>query len=267
MNLQDLDVPTVEQCVKEDALEVQDIRELGLGWAWFVNDLRAFLPAWQDMELATPSTEEPVTQIAGDVPVEPLPLQADATQMELELQAYERPLAVTPFGTPEPVPDWHDSHAMRAYVPPSSLGHWIRTDLGVRTFQGLGKMLPEGTKRFAVLQRMLTPNRSLSPYQSYHVKSIFRCHCIDAVFQVVVHTLAPHVIFRPRLSIASYPCPLLLPLFLRSCLLPLFLRGGGVPCFLSPSLSSPSLSVLLRGPTFSKFSTGGASESTFGLRL
>ena len=37
-NLQDLDVPTVEQCVKEDALEVQDIRELGLGWAWFVND-------------------------------------------------------------------------------------------------------------------------------------------------------------------------------------------------------------------------------------
>ena len=52
-NLQDLEVPTVEQCVKEDALEVQDIRELGLGWAWFVNDLRAFLPAWQDMELAT----------------------------------------------------------------------------------------------------------------------------------------------------------------------------------------------------------------------
>ena len=45
-NLQDLEVPT--------------------GWAWFVNDLRAFLPAWQDMELATPSTEEPVTQIAGE---------------------------------------------------------------------------------------------------------------------------------------------------------------------------------------------------------
>ena len=42
-NLHDIEVPTVEQCVKEDALEVQDIRELGLGWAWFVNDLRAFL--------------------------------------------------------------------------------------------------------------------------------------------------------------------------------------------------------------------------------
>ena len=141
-NLQDLDVPTVEHCVKEDALEIQDIRELGLGWAWFVNDLRAFLPAWQDMELATPSAEEPITQVAGDVPVEPLPVQADATQLEMELQTYERPLAVTPFGAPEHVPDWQDSHAMSAYVPPSQLGHWIRTDLGVRTFQGLGRNAP-----------------------------------------------------------------------------------------------------------------------------
>ena len=53
-NLQETEVPTVEQSVREDALEVQDIRELGLGWAWFVNDLRAFLPSWQDMELASP---------------------------------------------------------------------------------------------------------------------------------------------------------------------------------------------------------------------
>ena len=54
-NLQEIEVPTVEQCVREDALEVQDIRELGLGWAWFVNDLRTFQPASQDMELASPS--------------------------------------------------------------------------------------------------------------------------------------------------------------------------------------------------------------------
>ena len=50
-NLQEIEVPNAEQSVREDALEIQDIRELGLGWAWFVNDLRAFLPAWQDMEL------------------------------------------------------------------------------------------------------------------------------------------------------------------------------------------------------------------------
>ena len=33
-----IEVPTVEKSVREDALEIQDIRELGLGWAWFVND-------------------------------------------------------------------------------------------------------------------------------------------------------------------------------------------------------------------------------------
>ena len=156
-NLQDIEVPTVEQCVKEDALEVQDIRELGLGWAWFVNDLRAFLPAWQDMELATPTAEEPITQVAGDVPLEPLPVHADATRLEVDLQAYERPLAVTPFGASEHMPDWQDTHAMRVCVPSSSLGHWVRTDLGVRTFQGLGRNAP---KREQVVRR-LTRDESL----------------------------------------------------------------------------------------------------------
>ena len=32
-NLQEIEVPTAEQCVREDALEVRDTRELGLGWA------------------------------------------------------------------------------------------------------------------------------------------------------------------------------------------------------------------------------------------
>ena len=114
----------------------------GLGWAWFVNSLSAFLPAWEDMELASPSPDEPVTQTDADVPVEPLTLQADATNLELDLQVYERPLAVTPFGTPEVVPDWQDTHAMSALIPPSCFGKWIRTDLGVRTCQGLGKNSP-----------------------------------------------------------------------------------------------------------------------------
>ena len=34
-----IEVPTVEQSIREDALEIQDIRELGLGWAWFVNGI------------------------------------------------------------------------------------------------------------------------------------------------------------------------------------------------------------------------------------
>ena len=72
MELHEIEVPTVEQSVREDALEIQDIRELGLGWAWFVNDLCAFLRAWQDMELASPCPDEPVTQIDADVPIEPI---------------------------------------------------------------------------------------------------------------------------------------------------------------------------------------------------
>ena len=124
-------------------MEVQDIRELGLGWPWFVNDLRAFFPSWQDMELVSRSTEEPVAQIEADVPIEPLALQADAMDLELELHSYEPPLAVSPFGTPELVPDWQDTHAMKAPVlQRSQLGRRIRTDLGVRTFQGLGKNSP-----------------------------------------------------------------------------------------------------------------------------
>ena len=52
---------------------------------------------------------------------------------------------------------------------------------------------------------------------------------------------------------------------LGSFLLPLFLRGGGGGLSLSSSLSSPSLSLLLRGPPISQFSVEGASEdSTFG---
>ena len=126
-------VPTVEQCVKEDALEVQDIRQLGLGWAWFMNDLRAFLPAWQEMELASPSSEEPVTQIEADVPIEPLALHCDATAVDLDLQVYERPLAVTPFGLPEDVPNWQDTHVMHSLLNHAHLGKWIRTDLSSST--------------------------------------------------------------------------------------------------------------------------------------
>ena len=55
------------------------------------------------MELASPSPDEPVTQIEADVPIEPLALHADAMDLELDLHSYERPLAVSPFGTPEMV--------------------------------------------------------------------------------------------------------------------------------------------------------------------
>ena len=93
-SLHEIDVPIVEQSVREDALEVQDIRELGLGWAWFVIiNLRAFLRAWQDMELASLHPDELVTQIEADVPIAPILLQAECVDLELDLHSYERPLA------------------------------------------------------------------------------------------------------------------------------------------------------------------------------
>ena len=93
---------------------------------------------------ASPSSEEPVTQIEADVPTEPLALQADATHLDLDLQVYERPLAVTPFGTPEVVPDWKDTHATHAFIGDHCLGKWIRTDLGYVLSRVLAKMdLPE----------------------------------------------------------------------------------------------------------------------------
>ena len=242
---------------------MQDIRELGLGWAWFVNDLRAFLPAWQDMELATPSAEEPVTQIASDVPVKPLLLQADATQMEIELQEYERPLAVTAFGTPELVPDWHDSHAMRAYVPPSSLGHWIRTDLGVRSFQGLGKHAP---KREQVVRRLTRDLHTQQILESLpcevHLQVPLHRRCLPGCGPHTCNTRDIQTTFVYRLQPWSFS-PSAVPEELTPAPFPS--GGGGGSLFLSPSLSSPSLSVLLRGPPFSQLSTCGASEnSTFG---
>ena len=62
-----------------------------MGWAWFVNDLRVFLLAWQDMELATPSPDEPVLQIDGDVPLEPVLAEGEVAEMALALHSYERP--------------------------------------------------------------------------------------------------------------------------------------------------------------------------------
>ena len=116
-----------------------------------------------------------MTQIEADVPIEPIPLQADATHLDLDLQVYERPLAVTPFGTPEVVPDWQDTHAMHAFLGDPCLGKWIRTDLGVRTFQGLGR---NGPAREQVFRRV---TRDL---HSRHVLENLLC---DSHLQVPLH--------------------------------------------------------------------------------
>ena len=180
----------------------------------------------------------------------------------MEMHTYEQPLAVTPFGAQEHVPDWHESHAMSVYVPPSQLGRWIRTDLGVRTFQGLGKNAP---LRAQVVRRLTKDVHTHQILESLpcdphlHVPLHRRClpgcgpqSCatrdIQTTFVYRLHpsVLTPYVATR-ELSPAPFP------------------SGGGGGLSLSSSLSPPSLSLLLRGPPFSQFSVEGASQdSTFG---
>ena len=200
--------PTVEQSVREDALEVQDIRELGLGWAWFVNDLRAFLPSWQDMELASPSTEEPVTKIEADVPIEPLALHADAMDLELDVHSHERPLAASPFGAPEMVPDWQDAHAMMLSLSKSpQLGRWIRTDLGVRTFQGLGKNSPAREQVLRRITRDLPTHRlieSLECEPRLQVPLHRRCLPGCGHATPVTRDIETSFVYRPSTTVGWY---------------------------------------------------------------
>ena len=200
-SLHEIEVPTVEQCVKEDALEVQDIRELGLGWAWFMNDLRAFLPAWQEMELASPSSEEPVTQIEADVPIEPIPLQADATSQTgktLMRRIFPwRPLSrqVDPYG--------------------SRCAHFFRVSA------------KNGPAREQVVRRVTRDLHTRHVLEDLLCDSHLQVPLHVNVFLPVVLPRAIHGIHRPLLCIACFLGLMDLMSFLQICVLPVFLGGGG----------------------------------------
>ena len=70
--------------------------------------------------ISFPFPDEPVSQIDADVPLEPIPLHADAADFDLDLHSYERPLAAAPFGAVEHVPDWEDTRAMTTQARPKS---------------------------------------------------------------------------------------------------------------------------------------------------
>ena len=79
--------------------------------------------------------------------------------------------------------------------------------LGFAPFKVWAEMRPLENRWFDALLGMLTLTRFLNRYP---VMSIYRCHCIDAVFLVVVHKPVLHVIFRLRSSIVFQP-PFQLP--------------------------------------------------------
>ena len=181
------------------------------------------------MELASPSPDEPVTQLEADVPIEPLAVQAEAVDLELALHSYERPSAVSPFGTPVVVPDWQDTHAMFLSLRKSPrLGKWIRTDLGVRTYQGLGKNSPSSENRRCVASLVIFHTHRL--IESLSVKSDQGCPCTIDAFLVVDMTPLTLVTSRLASCIAVNHAWLVHLCCLPCLLLPFFLRGGGGAC-------------------------------------
>ena len=152
----------------------------------------------------------------------------------------KRPLAVTPFDTPELVPDWQDSHAMRAYVPPSSLGQWVRTDLGVRTFQGLGKNAP---KREQVVRRLTRDAHTQQILESLpcevHLQVPLHRRCLPGcgphtcatrdIQTTFVYRLQPLSFTPPVVPEELSPAPFPSGSFLRPFRLRLFRSCCGVP--------------------------------------
>ena len=159
------------------------------------------------------------------MPIEHLALHADAVDLELDLHSYERPLAVSLFGTPELVPDWQDTHAMML------LGRWIRTDLGVRTFQGLGKNSPAREQVVRRITRDLHTHRlieSLACESRLQVPLHRRClpgcsHATSITRDIetsFVYRLQPRLVGPPPASTVFTPS-----------LLPSGGGGGGLPPF------------------------------------
>ena len=154
------------------------------------------------------------------MPIEPLALHADAMDLELDLQSYERPLAVSP----EMVPDWQDAHAMMLSLPKESPAR-IRNDLGVRTFQGLGK--EQSCQRTGGSSHH-SPTCILTILLNlWNVNPVYRCPWTVVAFLIVAMQLRSLVTLRLLLCIAfnrgwwvHRPCP-------RCSVLPFFLRGGG----------------------------------------
>ena len=203
-NLSEIETPTVEFLDLENAIEIQEIRELGMGWAWFVDDLRVFLPAWQDIHLASPFPDEPVSQIDAGVPLEPIPVQGKVAEVAFALYPHERPLAASPFGYPEGTPDWEDTHAISSLAVPlkAHLGTWIRNDMGVCTFQGLGRNGPLWTQ---VVRRVIRDLPTHQILESLDCDDLTKSLCTAIVCLDADAILLPPVTSRLSFCIARTP--------------------------------------------------------------
>ena len=154
-NLNDLDVATVEELEPEGAVEVQNLRSLGMGWAWYVNDLSKYLPDAETLAEMAP-TEDDVVGVDHDVPLSEIALEPEKVDVPAEIDPYTAPL---PFPHAAPGPAEYETLAGMAPdllprsqdvdlvvsaidipIPPALRSHlksWTREDLNVRVFQGV----------------------------------------------------------------------------------------------------------------------------------
>ena len=154
-HLNDLDVATVEELHPEGAMEVQGLRALGMGWAWYVNDLSKYLPDADTLADMTPAEDISVGMDPG-VPLKEIGLEPESAPegevidpyvidvpfphvppgpAETELMGGDAPallprsqdvdLVVSAINIPMP------KHLQQALKP------WSREDLCVRVFQGV----------------------------------------------------------------------------------------------------------------------------------
>ena len=153
-HLNDLDVATVGELNPEGAMEVQNLRALGMGWAWYVGDLSKYLPDAEALADTTPAEDVSVGMDPGvplretglepevdperkltdpyviDVPFPHAPAPAETELMEggapaLLPRSQDVDLVVSAINIPIP---WHLRKALKP---------WSREDLHVRVFQGV----------------------------------------------------------------------------------------------------------------------------------
>ena len=154
-NLNDLDVATVEELEPEGAVEVQNLRSLGMGWAWYVNDLSKYLPDAETLAVMAP-TEDDAVGVDPDVPLSDIALEPDTVDVPEVVDPCTAPL---PFPHAAPGPAEYESlagmapdllprsqdvdlvvSALDIPIPPALRSHlkaWTREDLNVRVFQGV----------------------------------------------------------------------------------------------------------------------------------
>ena len=108
-NLTEFDVPIMEYLLRENAIEMHDIRELRMGWAWVVNDLRVF-PSCMARYGTCPSFSK-WTRDSDDSerPSKLIQVEKEMAEMALSLHPYERPLAASPPSIPQNLAVGRDS--------------------------------------------------------------------------------------------------------------------------------------------------------------